>query len=1043
MFATSATAQQPPTGVSGEEWGGIQEQIEVERHKVSESDRPGRLYRADNPVQRFTAHFGAEDVVIVPRGRGEPAWELGMRLTAWGAAHDLQPVHPAGAIAEDNRVEYRRGPLTEWYVNTTMGLEQGFTIEAPPADGITELVLEVTLDGDLTAELAGNSKAVTFRSEGSSAFLTYSGLASWDATGQALETRMELAGGGRRLRLVVGVRGIAWPVTIDPIFSLVAKLMPTPELDNTSAYFGYRIAVDIETLVVGIYDIANGEGSGAAHIFQRDPGGSTSWTHVTRIDADDGTAYDNFGRSVAISGDTVVVGAPYDDNSFEDSGSAYVFERDQGGQNEWKQAAKITAPDGSYQDKFGTAVAISGDTVFIGVPDDSPLGALSGSAYVFRRDHGGAGAWGLVRKIVPADGWEFAYFGSPISMYKDTAIVGASGNSSTFVMAGSAYIYHRDEGGPNAWGQIAKITPDDGAAYERFGCSVAIDDDTAVIGARSDDDYGYQSGSAYVFQRDQDDPNLWGQVAKIFAADGWMRDHFGTSVSISEDTVVVGSPFDDDNGDGSGSAYIFQRDHGGTDSWGQIAKITDPEGSENDEFGAPVRISGETVFVGVFWDDDDFQNSGSVQIFQRDEGGPNAWGQAAKLECPPVLTSREVRFGTAVSVSGDSAIVGAPLDTEIGPNSGAAYIFRRDPHAAGAWEFIAKLTASDGAADDQFGKAVFISGDRAIVGAPNGADSGAAYIFLRDEGGSNLWGQAAKLVAVDGEIDDQFGISVTVSGDAAVVGAPGDDDNGLDSGSAYVFRRDEGGADAWGQVAKILPIDGQIYASFGRAVSVTGDTAIIGAYQDYVNGDYSGSTYIFQRNHGGADAWGQIAKIVPADIAPHDQFGFSVSISDDIAVIGAPLSDPMGNDSGSAYLFQRDQGGPDAWGLVAKIVPAEGSAHAAFGYSVSISGDSVLAGAWRDDDLYPNAGSAYIFRQDQGGPSAWGQVAKVTPVEISADANFGTSVAISGDDAIVGAPRINTLGEDSGAAYVFTISDAFFADGFETGDTSAWSVVVP
>ena len=394
-------------------------------------------------------------------------------------------------------------------------------------------------------------------------------------------------------------------------------------------------------------------------------------------------------------------------------------------------------------------------------------------------------------------------------------------------------------------------------------------------------------------------------------------------------------------------------------------------------------------------------------------------------------------------MSGESAIVGAPLDTEIGPNSGAAYVFRRDPHAAGAWEFIAKLTASDGAADDQFGKAVFISGDMAIVGAPNGADSGAAYIFLRDEGGSNLWGQAAKLVAVDGEIDDQFGISVTVSGDAAVVGAPGDDDYGLDSGSAYVFRRDEGGADAWGQAAKVLPSDGQIYASFGRAVSVTGDTAIIGAYQDYVNGDYSGSTYIFQRNHGGADAWGQIAKIVPADIAPHDQFGFSVSIGDDIAVIGAPSSDPMGNDSGSAYLFQRNQGGPDAWGLVAKLVPAEGSAHAAFGYSVSISGDSVLAGAWRDDDLYPNAGSAYIFRQDQGGPSAWGQVAKVTPIEISADANFGTSVAISGDDAIVGAPRINTLGEDSGAAYVFTISDAFFADGFETGDTSAWSVTVP
>ena len=144
LAVVGANADGPPVGESSEAWAGIQAQIEAERHTITESERPGRIYRADNPTQRFTAHFGSEDVALVPRGGGEPAWELGLRLTSWGVAHDLQQVNFATATAYDNRVEYRRGPLTEWYVNTTMGLEQGFTIEAPPADDITELVLEMT-----------------------------------------------------------------------------------------------------------------------------------------------------------------------------------------------------------------------------------------------------------------------------------------------------------------------------------------------------------------------------------------------------------------------------------------------------------------------------------------------------------------------------------------------------------------------------------------------------------------------------------------------------------------------------------------------------------------------------------------------------------------------------------------------------------------------------------------------------------------------------------------------------------------------------------
>jgi hypothetical protein len=326
LAATSpADATELPAGVSGEEWSSIQQQIEAERYRITESDRPGTLFRADNPTQRFTAHFGAEDLVITPRGRAEPAWKLGLRLTAWGTPTDLEQVEFAYATAENNRIQYRRGPLTEWYVNTTMGLEQGFTIEAPPVDDIAELVLEMALDGDLSAELAANGNAVTFRDESSSTTLSYSGLAAWDAVGAPLEARMKLAGGATRLHLVVSVNGAAWPITVDPIFTQVAKLLPTPEPDSGGANFGFSVAVDDDLMVVGLLDVERGFRAGAAHVFQRDQGGSGAWGHVAKISALDGAPHHEFGISVAIDANTSVIGAPPSDSLGLDSGAAYVY----------------------------------------------------------------------------------------------------------------------------------------------------------------------------------------------------------------------------------------------------------------------------------------------------------------------------------------------------------------------------------------------------------------------------------------------------------------------------------------------------------------------------------------------------------------------------------------------------------------------------------------------------------------------------------------------------------------------------------------------
>ncbi|MBU1695026.1 MAG: FG-GAP repeat protein, partial [Verrucomicrobia bacterium] len=177
-----------------------------------------------------------------------------------------------------------------------------------------------------------------------------------------------------------------------------------------------------------------------------------------------------------------------------------------------------------------------------------------------------------------------------------------------------------------------------------------------------------------------------------------------------------------------------------------------------------------------------------------------------------------------------------------------------------------KLTASDGAAGDRFGYAVAVAGDTAVVGAySNQTGQGAAYIFYRDEGGAGNWGQAAKLTASDGAAGDEFGYAVCITGDTVVVGARHDDDGGADAGSAYVFYRDEGGADNWGQVKKLTASDGAAGDEFSYSVSVEGDTAVIGAPFDDDAAAAAGSAYVFYRDQGGTDNWGQVKKLTASD----------------------------------------------------------------------------------------------------------------------------------------------------------------------------------
>jgi len=374
-----------------------------------------------------------------------------------------------------------------------------------------------------------------------------------------------------------------------------------------------------------------------------------------------------------------------------------------------------------------------------------------------------------------------------------------------------------------------KLLASDGAAYDFFGYAVSVSGDTALVGAAGDNDNGIASGSAYVFVRSG---TSWTQEAKLVAGDGAPADRFGVSVSLSGDTALVGAFGDDDNGSLSGSAYVFVR-NGGTWTW--QAKLVAIDGWAGDLFGVAVSVSGDTALVGAHEDGDNGYISGSAYVFVR---SGSTWTQQAKFLADDGAAGDE--FGHAVSVSGDTALVGAFGDGDNGSLSGSAYVFVRN---GGTWTQQAKLLASDGAVGDAFGYAVSVSGDTALVGAgwddDNGTNSGSAYVLVRNGG---TWAQQAKLLASDGAAGDGFGIAVSVSGDTALVGADWDDDNGSDFGSAYVFVRDGG---TWTWQAKLLASDGAAGDQFGRAVSVSGDTALVGAHLDDDNGYHSGSAYVF------------------------------------------------------------------------------------------------------------------------------------------------------------------------------------------------------
>ncbi len=396
-----------------------------------------------------------------------------------------------------------------------------------------------------------------------------------------------------------------------------------------------------------------------------------------------------------------------------------------------------------------------------------------------------------IAKLLASDGTADDNLGFSVAISGDRAIAGAPLDGKNGFWSGSAYIYRFDPE-TSLWIEEAKLLASDGATNDAFGWSVAIDGDIAAVGAYADDDGFVNSGSAYVYRYDHA-RSQWIEEAKLLASDAAISAWFGFSVAISADVVVVGAAADDENGPESGAAYVFRYDPD-TSNWLEETKLLSSDGQEADFFGAALASDGDLVIVGSFAHDDNGKSSGAAYIFRFDPK-EQQWNEEAELLDPDGATFD--LFGRVVDIFGDLAIAGVPKDDDNGTQSGSALIFRFDPSGdpGAQWTLEAKLLASDGVEADSFGSGVAIGDEVAVVGASghdaNAFNSGSAYVFRFDPA-LLQWTEVAEVVASDVVENHGFGGRVALSGNLAIMGAHGDDDNGPNAGSAYLFTGIDG-----------------------------------------------------------------------------------------------------------------------------------------------------------------------------------------------------------------------------------------------------------
>ncbi len=802
--------------------------------------------------------------------------------------------------------------------------------------------------------------------------------------------------------------------------------------------------------------------------------GSPTYLVPQRLDplvTGDGSIGDRLGATLAVSGNVVLVGAPFDTvvraGAYGGvvSGTVAVLTHDTAG---WKRDAVFTAAQAGNSGQFGGAIAFDCSVAVVGAPFESPNNEIArGAAWVFRRNGATWTEEAMLEAPAPAPGDRF---GSAVAVSADRIVIAAPRRDVGGVAdAGAAFVFERIGA---VWTLVSTLALAAPVADDRVGNAVALDGDLALAGAPGLDVPGEPANRGAVIPFVRDVSGNWIGGAAI-GPTGLSQDaQFGFTLSLSADTLAVGAPTDAAGGtSGRGSATLYPRV--GATSFGAPQIVVAPDGVQGDEFGFSLALDGARLLAGA---PDHGNGEGAAYVFTRVVGtwtfdakvsSPNgpfadvsgfavAWLNgdallgAPLVDRPPNRAQGELRryaqasswaladafdsgdgaaaelFGFSVAVDRGTVVVGSHRDDTVGgsDDAGSASVFRR---GTSGWERVARLVAADGESEDLFGIAVAVHGDVIAVGAYQDIvgfqiNQGSVYIFERQQG---AWTQTVQLLAPDGQGDDFLGFSVAYDGTRLIAGAPGDDDVAVNAGAAYVWRRERAG---WVLEEKLV-IAGSTAESFGGiSVAIRDDLALVGAPQADIGADpFAGRVAAFVR---GSGAWQQLQEFTAPGVAAFDFFGGALATDGTRIAVGAP-GDSSGQDQdeivghGSVWTFTRSDAGviPEQ-----QIIAPTLEAGAGLGVSVAISGQRLVAGASGTDGAMLDTGAASVYRRDVGG---WTPVQSLAPADAAEFEFFGRAVALDAVNLVVGAPERSRDNPREGAAYVYDDADRLLTDSFE------------
>lgn len=1012
----------------------VSAQLPAEWHPRQMRNSDVRLH---NPLQRLNAQIDRHGFHL----KAQDGFTLKMQLLRYGFNGRLKTPQAGRVDINGVRVDViHAAGLSEWFINTPIGIEQGFTLtrafqeprKGTDASGPYHFELQFKLGGDLIPELAATG--LDFKDASGRVQIHYNQLLAFDANHQILPAGFQLA--GNHLSISVDTTGAVYPVTIDPMFSSGQSLSASDAAVDDQ--FGSAVAVDADTIVVGapLDDEGTSTDSGAVYVFVRDPS-TGNFTEQQKLTASDAAAEDNFGSAVDVDGNTIIVGAPLVNSGTSfDTGAVYVFTRDPlDATDPWTQQQKLTAADEAAGDRFGSSVYLEGHTLVGGAPrKDDGTSTAAGAAYVFTRDPNDAtDPWSQQQKLTAADASAEDEFGKSVSLNGNTIVVGAPlANLGTSFDAGALYVFTRDQTlSSDPWTQQQKLTASNAGADDRLGISVSIDANTILAGApRADTTGANDAGAAYIFTR-KSASAAFSQKQILNASNPGSDDQFGTSVFVDGPTAIIGAALARVlTSNSAGKAYFFARD-ALSGNWRQQQELTGSSPEALSEFGGAVGFNAVTAVIGSPKRNQGLSTSAGAAFVFVLEPKDNDISQETDILTAADAAAND-RFGSAVGLSGDNTLIGVP-DADPGGdiNAGEISAFERDPDTQ-VFDDEITLTADDRATMDNFGAAVSVDADIAVIGAPDAdtggePNAGSAYVFNRDSA-TGSWDQAVKLTAgADVNALDNFGAAVAINADIILIGAPFHNPNATpNAGAAYLFSRDPGQAapGQWSATDKLTAgADKDMDDRFGTSVALNSDTALVGAPFE----DGGGAVFVFVRDPDD-NSWTRQQKLTASDASPGHQFGYSVSVFGNTAIIGAPRADLTGVlTAGAVYVFTRDPtDATDPWTELQKLETLDAAADDAFGTAVALIGNMAVVGA-PGVDLPPvgmmmrvDAGAAYDFRRDPD-TGLFSLRTRLTASDAVADEAFGAAVILACDTIIIGAPDVDLAGLliDAGAAFVF------------------------